>query len=60
VTEDTETGQLDDSVPGELDLPDLEKLFAEEEIPEKEAADGEAIEDFELDLDLNRMRLSLI
>jgi len=52
VTEDTETGQLDDSVPGELDLPDLEKLFAEEEIPEKEAADGEAIEDFELDLDL--------
>ena len=52
VTEDTETGQLDDSVPGELDLPDLEKLFAEEEIPEKEGADGEAIEDFELDLDL--------
>jgi len=52
VTEDTETGQLDDSGPGELDLPDLEKLFAEEEIPEKEGADGEAIEDFELDLDL--------
>ena len=52
VTEDTETGQLDDSGSGELDLPDLEKLFAEEEIPEKEGADGEAIEDFELDLDL--------
>ena len=52
VTEDTETGQLDDSVPGELDLPDLEKLFAEEEIPEKEGYADEAIEDFDLDLDL--------
>ncbi|GAG06739.1 unnamed protein product, partial [marine sediment metagenome] len=51
-TEDTETGQLDESGPGELDLPDMDKLFAEEEIPEKEGDDGEAIEDFELDLDL--------
>ena len=52
VTEDTETGQLDDSGSGELDLPDLEKLFAEEEIPEKEGYADEAIEDFDLDLDL--------
>ena len=52
VTEDTEAGQLDDSGSGELDLPDLEKLFAEEEIPEKEGYADEAIEDFDLDLDL--------
>ena len=29
-TKDSETGQLDDSEFGELDLPDLEKLFAKE------------------------------
>ena len=52
VTEDTEAGQLDDSGSGELDLPDLEKLFAEEEIPEKEGYADEDIEDFDLDLDL--------
>ncbi len=51
-TEDSETGQLDDSEFGELDLPDLEKLFAEEEVPEKQGDADEAIEDFELDLDL--------
>jgi len=51
-TEDFETGQFDDSGSGELDLPDLEKLFAEEEVLEKQGDADEAIEDFELDLDL--------
>jgi len=50
-TEDFETGQLDDSGSGELDLPDMDKLFSEEEIPEKEGDADEAIEDFELDLE---------
>ena len=51
-TEDFETGQLDDSGSGELDLPDMDKLFSEEEIPEKEGDVDEAVGDFELDLDL--------
>jgi len=51
-TEDFETGQLDDSGPSELDLLDMDKLFSEEEIPEKEGDTDEAIEDFEMDLDL--------
>jgi len=50
-TKDSETGQLDDSEFGELDLPDLEKLFAEEEVPEGQSDTDEGIEDFELDLD---------
>ena len=50
-TEDSETGQLDDSEFGELDLPDLEKLFAEEEVLEEQGDTDGAIEDFELDLD---------
>jgi predicted Zn finger-like uncharacterized protein len=50
-TEDSETGQLDDSEFGELDLPDLEKLFAKEEVLEEQGDADEAIEDFELDLD---------
>ncbi|MBW2679423.1 MAG: zinc-ribbon domain-containing protein [Deltaproteobacteria bacterium] len=50
-TKDSETGQLDDSEFGELDLPDLEKLFAEEEVPEGQGDTDEGIEDFELDLD---------
>ena len=52
-TEDSEAGQLDDSEFGELDLPDMEKLFAEEEIPEEQGDTGEAIEDVELNLDLD-------
>ena len=52
-TKDSETGQLDDSEFDELDLPDLDKLFAEEEVPEKQGDADEAIEDFELDLDLD-------
>lgn len=51
-TEDFETGQLDDSGSGELDLPDMDTLFSEEEIPEKEGDADETIEDFELGLDL--------
>ncbi len=51
-TEDSETGQSDDSESGELDLPDLEKLFAEEEVSEGQRDTGGGIEDFELDLDL--------
>jgi pilus assembly protein FimV len=51
-TEDFETGQLDDSGSGELDLPDMDMLFSEEEIPEKEGDADETIEDFELGLDL--------
>jgi len=50
-TKDSETGQLDDSEFGELDLPDLEKLFAEEEVSEGQGDTDEGIEDFELDLD---------
>jgi pilus assembly protein FimV len=50
-TKDSETGLLDDSEFGELDLPDLEKLFEEEEVPEEQGETDEAIEDFELDLD---------
>ncbi|MEA1946945.1 MAG: DUF3426 domain-containing protein [Thermodesulfobacteriota bacterium] len=51
-TEDFEPGQLDDSGSGELDLPDMDKLFSEEEIPGKEDDVDEAVGDFELDLDL--------
>ena len=51
-TEDFETGQLDDSESGELDLADMDKLFSEEEIPEKEGDVDKAVGDFELDLDL--------
>ena len=51
-TEDFETGQLDDSGSSELDLPDMDKLLTEEEIPEKEGDVDEAVGDFELDLDL--------
>jgi predicted Zn finger-like uncharacterized protein len=50
-TEDSETGQLDDSEFDELDLPDLEKLFAKEEVLEEQGDTNGAIEDFELDLD---------
>jgi len=50
--EDFETGQLDDSGSGELDLPDRDTLFSEEEIPEKEGDVDEGIGDFGLDLDL--------
>ncbi|MBW2621232.1 MAG: zinc-ribbon domain-containing protein [Deltaproteobacteria bacterium] len=46
-TEDFETGQLDDSGSDELDLSDMDKLFSEEEIPEKE----DAIDDLEMDLE---------
>ncbi len=52
-TKDSETAKLDDSEFGELDLPDMEKLFAEEEVPEEQGDTDEAIEDFELDLDLD-------
>ncbi len=51
-TEDFETGQLDDSGSDGLDLPDMDKLFSEEEIPEKEGTTDEAFEDFDLDLEL--------
>jgi pilus assembly protein FimV len=50
-TEDSETGQLDDSEFGELDLPDMEKLFAEEDVPEEQGDTDGGLEDFELDLD---------
>ena len=50
-TEDFETGQLDDSWSDELDLPDLDKLFSEEEFPEKEDDIDEAIDDLEMDLE---------
>jgi pilus assembly protein FimV len=52
-TEDFETRHPDDPEFGELDLPDLEKLFAEEEIPEEQGDTHEAIENFELELDLD-------
>ncbi len=50
-TKDSEIAKLDDLEFGELDLPDMEKLFAEEEVPEEQGDTDEAIEDFELDLD---------
>ncbi|MBW2643338.1 MAG: DUF3426 domain-containing protein, partial [Deltaproteobacteria bacterium] len=52
-TEDFGTGQLDDSGSDELDLPDMDKLFSEEEIPEKEDDIDEAIaiDDLEMDLE---------
>ena len=50
-TKDAETGQLDDSEFGELDLPDLDKLFAEEEVAEAQGDTDEAVEDLEPDLD---------
>lgn len=50
-TEDSETGQLDDSEFDELDLPDLEKLFAKEEVLEEQGDTNGAIEDFELDFE---------
>ena len=50
-TEDFETGQLDDSGSNELDLSDMDKLFSEEEIPEKEDDIDEAIDDLEMDLE---------
>jgi len=50
-TEDFETGQLDDSGSDELDLPDMDKLFSEEELPEKEDDIDEAIDDLEMDLE---------
>ncbi len=50
-TEDFETGQLDDSGSDGLDLPDMDKLFSEEEIPEKEDDIDEAIDDLEMDLE---------
>jgi len=46
LTEESETGKVDDSEFGELDLPDMEKLFSEEEVVEED------LEDIELDLDL--------
>jgi len=49
--EEPETGKVDDSEFGELDLPDMEKLFAEEESPDEEVAE-DVLEDIELDLDL--------
>ncbi|MFO7970127.1 MAG: DUF3426 domain-containing protein [Desulfobacterales bacterium] len=52
-TKDSITGQSDDSEFGELDLPDLEKLFEEEEVSEGHGETDEAVEDFELDLDLD-------
>jgi len=52
-TKDSENGQLDESEFGELDLPDMEKLFAEGEVPEKQGDTDEAVEDFELNLDLD-------
>ena len=51
LTEEPETGKVDDSEFGELDLPDMEKLFAEEESPDEEVAE-DVLEDIELDLDL--------
>jgi pilus assembly protein FimV len=51
-TKDSETGQLDESEFGELDLPDMEKLFAEGEVPEEQGDTDVGIEDFKLDLDL--------
>jgi len=51
VTKDSEIGQLDNSGLGELDFPDMDKLFSEEDIPEKEYDFDEAVEDLELDLD---------
>jgi len=50
-TEDFGTGQLDDSGSDELDLSDMDKLFSEEEIPEKEDDIDEAIDDLEMDLE---------
>jgi len=50
-TQDAETGRSDDSELGELDLPELEELFAEEEVPEGQGDIDEGIEDFKLDLD---------
>lgn len=50
-TKDSETGQLDDSEFGDLDLPDMERLFAEEEVPEEQGDTDVDIEDFKLDLD---------
>jgi pilus assembly protein FimV len=50
-TKDSETFQLDESEFDELDLPDMEKLFAEEEVPEGPGDTEVGIEDFELDLD---------
>ena len=46
LTKELETGKVDDSESGELDLPDMEKLFSEEEVVEED------LEDIELDLDL--------
>ena len=51
LTEEPETGKVDYSEFGELDLPDMEKLFAEEESPDEEVAE-DVLEDIELDLDL--------
>jgi len=42
---------LDNSGLGELDFPDMDKLFSEEDFPEKEDDFDEAIEDLELDFD---------
>jgi pilus assembly protein FimV len=50
-TKDSESGQLDDSEFGELDLPDLEKLFAEEDVLAEQSDTDGGIEDLELDLD---------
>ena len=46
LTKELETDKVDDSESGELDLPDMEKLFSEEEVVEED------LEDIELDLDL--------
>lgn len=51
IISDFETGQLDDSGSDELDLSDMDKLFSEEEIPEKEDDIDEAIDDLEMDLE---------
>ncbi|RLB84765.1 MAG: hypothetical protein DRH24_04085 [Deltaproteobacteria bacterium] len=51
VSKDSETGQLDNSGLGELDFPDMDKLFSEEDIPEKEDDFDEAIEDLKLNFD---------
>jgi predicted Zn finger-like uncharacterized protein len=52
-TGDSEAGQLESSEFAELDLPDLEKLFAEEEVLEEQGEPDGGIEDFELDLDFD-------